>query len=401
MTAKRFNLALVIVVLGALAGIGLWRSSPQTSAQGVAPVPQFRYRVESKTANFTAATVASEYNCDVSGGGFTATLPAAAGRTGLPLTFKVSVGGTGNVLVIDGNSSETIDGSTTRTLYEANDYLSIVSDGTNWKVIAEGQKARERVTANRTYYVDVDTGSDSNTGLKVGQEFASIQKAVDVCASLDWGGIYTGTIDVGDSTSYTATTALKSHNAPSITITGDTTTPANVLISTTSADCFSADTVTGKWIIEGVKMQTTTSGSCISAYNGSVLEFKNCTFGTTVTYHVLSWTASVSATGNYNISGGANIHWASYYRGMILCSGRTLTITGTPAFGGAFAYATSHSYIYCYGNTYSGSATGTRHFASVLSTVDTLGGGVTSLPGNAAGTPSAADTLSASGGLFH
>ena len=64
----------------------------------------------------------------------TATLPAASGMTGKELTFKKVDSGSGD-LIIDGNSSETIDGELTFSLQGQYAYITIISDGTLWHTI--------------------------------------------------------------------------------------------------------------------------------------------------------------------------------------------------------------------------------------------------------------------------
>ena len=59
-------------------------------------------------------------------------------------------------------------------------------------------QVRERLLANRTYYVD-PTGSDSLDGLTPGTAFATVQKAIDIVAGLDTG-ISDVTIQLADGT---------------------------------------------------------------------------------------------------------------------------------------------------------------------------------------------------------
>lgn len=99
-----------------------------------------------KTANFsvTAPTTGSattgsakvNYLCDATGGAITASLPAAAGCSGMTVAFK-KTDASANVVTIQGNGAETIDGSNTYAL--SAQYLSIViaSDGTKWHIVAE------------------------------------------------------------------------------------------------------------------------------------------------------------------------------------------------------------------------------------------------------------------------
>ena len=79
--------------------------------------------------------LATHYSADTSGGTITINLPAlAAGNAGKEIRVKLKTAG--NTLTIDGNASETIDGSTTYTLTVQNQAVTLVSDGSsNWEVI--------------------------------------------------------------------------------------------------------------------------------------------------------------------------------------------------------------------------------------------------------------------------
>lgn len=89
--------------------------------------------VTSKTANYTATTADNVILCDSTSAAFTITLYTAAGNTGRKLIIKKTDSSV-NAVTIDGDGSETIDGSTTTTLNTQNETLVIFSDGTNWQI---------------------------------------------------------------------------------------------------------------------------------------------------------------------------------------------------------------------------------------------------------------------------
>jgi hypothetical protein len=246
---------------------------------------------------------------------------------------------------------------------------------------------REKLTANRTYYVRTD-GSDSNTGLAntAGGALLTIQKAIDVVAeAVDTAG-YTVTIQVGAGT-YTGANVITGQfvGAGAVVIQGDTTTPANVVVSVTSGHCFRA--TAGTYVtITGFKVQTTTSGLGLVAEYGSTMIVGVMEFGACVTGH---WYAAQSGTmlclSNYTVSGGGAYHWHSDSTGcLIYVANNTITITGTPAFSSFFA-GVSQGKIKCPGITFSGSATGPRFLSHFNGSIDTGSGSLTYLPGDSAG----------------
>jgi hypothetical protein len=85
-----------------------------------------------RTTAYTATD--TDYLIDCTTGTFTVTLPASSGRTGRILIIKNS--GTGTITV-DGNAAETIDGAATYSLSAQWATVQIMSDGTNWKIIAK------------------------------------------------------------------------------------------------------------------------------------------------------------------------------------------------------------------------------------------------------------------------
>jgi hypothetical protein len=89
---------------------------------------------------------------------------------------------------------------------------------------------------------------------------------------------------------------------------------------------------------------------------------------------------------NYTISGSAA--WHMLIDGGAITNngtGRTVTITGTPAFSQQFVNFTNLASVYLLSMTYSGSATGTRFSGSINAVCQTGGGGANYFPGSSAG----------------
>jgi len=95
-----------------------------------------------KTAAYTATVADCGDNCLIkahmtsAGAGFTFDLYAASGNAGKRITV-IKETGDAYPLVVDANGSETINGTTTRTLYSQFDYITIICDGVNWWILDE------------------------------------------------------------------------------------------------------------------------------------------------------------------------------------------------------------------------------------------------------------------------
>jgi hypothetical protein len=90
--------------------------------------------VSTKTTTYTLQSSDDVILADASSAAFTLTLPAAASVTGKKFIIKKIDSGF-NQVTIDGNSSETIDGSADRKLSTQYESITIVSDGTNWQLL--------------------------------------------------------------------------------------------------------------------------------------------------------------------------------------------------------------------------------------------------------------------------
>ncbi len=67
----------------------------------------------------------------------TVTLPTAVGNAGKPYTLK-KIGDNSATVTVDAAGSETIDGAATVLLYIRNDFVGIISDGSNWQIVQDG-----------------------------------------------------------------------------------------------------------------------------------------------------------------------------------------------------------------------------------------------------------------------
>lgn len=86
------------------------------------------------TSTSTAA-YGETVRCNPTLGGFTVNLPTAVGKAGVDITVKNTTAST-NTITIDGNGSETIDGSATFAMSTARQAITVRSDGTNWMIVA-------------------------------------------------------------------------------------------------------------------------------------------------------------------------------------------------------------------------------------------------------------------------
>ncbi len=129
----------------------------------------------SKTANYTVTT--SDRNKtflgDATSAAFTFTLPAASSAgSGFTLMFK-KTDSSANAVTLDGNSSETIDGSTTYALSSQYDSAILICDGSNWHITGRrtaGTSAASTSAAGIVELLDSSefaTGTDSSRALTV------------------------------------------------------------------------------------------------------------------------------------------------------------------------------------------------------------------------------------------
>nr|WMC99349.1 hypothetical protein RAR13_11895 [Aminobacter aminovorans] len=260
-------------------------------------------------------------------------------------------------------------------------------------ITAAGLRAatREKLTANRTYYVRTD-GSDSNDGLAntSGGALLTLQAAWNKVAALDLS-IYAVTIKVADGT-YTGVVALSSMpvGGSSITIEGNTTTPANCHINATATCFLMSAPLPCAMTIKGFKM--TFTGSSLSAVRmdatGTITvssnELAGGSTGFAGAYRVSVRGAQINISTGHTISGGMSC-FCQAFGGFIQIFSVTVTLTGTPAWSWTGVVANDMGEVSAVGVTFSGAATGTRYTAQTGGGINSGGGGASYFPGNVAG----------------
>ncbi len=263
---------------------------------------------------------------------------------------------------------------------------------TEWIDAPAGSGGRETLSADRTYYVRTN-GNNANNGLTntPGGAFLTIQRAIDAAAALDTS-IYNVTITVAAGT-YAEALALKSLLGPGkLSIIGDIATPTNVVVAPASG---AAVTASGPMLcaLRGLSLVASLT-TTIAASAGARIEIGNLKFNASTLYHlsVLDG-ASVSVVATYTIGGNAYAHLYVGLGGRFSAGSLTITLTGSPAFGFAFAAAFLVGVIQFASTVFSGSATGARYNVYANGTIFTFGQSSTFLPGSSAGS-------TASGGQY-
>ena len=258
------------------------------------------------------------------------------------------------------------------------------------------RRERERLTADRTYYVRTD-GSDGNGGLtnSAAGALRTIQKAVWLISStIDMDGCQC-TIQVGAGT-YTESVNLGRYvgTRPPV-IRGDVAKPSAVeIVGVGSSPCVANNLTGAHWMIEGVKLTQVTSNAVI--VRGAVLGLTHVEFAAAGGFHMYAdLSGHIVVTGDYAISGGAAAHVVADSTGSIIrTTGARVTLTNTPAFAKGFAFAQRCGLVHATETTFVGSATGRRFWASLNGVIDTGRGGADYLPGHEAG-------KTASGGQYN
>ncbi len=281
----------------------------------------------------------------------------------------------------------------------------------SWEEFLASLPVIPTLQANRDYYVNVLTGSDSNDGLSSGAAFATLQKAADTVAKFNVNG-FTVTIHVANGTY--APIALKPVNGSGqINFVGNSVTPANVLISSSAGSAIKANGVSSGYVLDGFKVQvsapdlaTGDQGAGVTASGSTDLLIRNFDFGACCTAHISASGARITVgPGTIKTSGGITVvPEVGYASHIVVDSGGKVATQGyevapdldpdyvipSAVSVGSFIRAmSSGSTNYIYKSlTGSGNVTGSRYSAFTNGIIWTNGAGENYYPGTTAGSKS-------------
>ena len=172
--------------------------------------------VLSKSAGYTI--VAADFaggvvtvKVDTTGGSdVTIVLPAASGLAGYRVNVVLadatfSAGKSTGIVIVDGHSSELINGLASTKLFLEFDHVSMTCDGTGWYI------TEERSTVVASYYPASDTSANDNTWTQIALDTVLIDSA-NACSSSNF------TVPVGYAGIYQLNSVMRFHSTAS----GDT-----------------------------------------------------------------------------------------------------------------------------------------------------------------------------------
>ena len=253
------------------------------------------------------------------------------------------------------------------------------------------------MTANTNFYAaPAPTGNDANDGLTVGTPKTFMGMYNFICNAYDLGG-HRAFINLAAGT-YTDQFLNQAWiGGGRVLFIGDTVTPSNVLINcSVEADAMNVGTIApGAIVFQGCKFVSANgdglSFGTINCGSGN-MQMNNCEFGAVVgsQIHITGTTTNFLVTDVYTISGNATNHVLVESGAAYVDQGNGITLTGVPAFSGAFAATKLTGTIDMTGNLFTGTATGSQ-FNINTGVFTAVGAGT--IPGSTAGTVS-------NGGVF-
>jgi hypothetical protein len=253
---------------------------------------------------------------------------------------------------------------------------------------------REILTAPRRYYVRSDALYTDAPGRLDSPAGAckTWQQAVNLAMGLDLNNQLVTIQHGSEAGTVTFTTGLEVGafvGNGRLELVGKDTSGSTFFNIATGLPCISLRDARVLVTVSNMKLQATGGelGLIEPIQNSLVQIMSGVIFGSASTAHI--WVHDKQAmfyslSNAYTIAGGAAYH-IYVNGGMAFHEQSAATLTGTPAFSGAFVAAVNAGALQSIGSTFSGAATGQRYFASTNGVINSFGGGATYFPGSVAG----------------
>lgn len=268
-------------------------------------------------------------------------------------------------------------------------------------IVALAEGLREKLTANRTYFVRSD-GNDNNSGLvnTAAGAFLTHQRAYNViCSSLDLGG-QTAIIQTGNVATFTNPVILNQIWTGGGSVILDLGGATLNVAGNHAIQCSAP--LPGTFTAQNGTITAPAATAILHAGSGIIAIGAGITFGAVSTYHMEATApgAFINANGvSYTISGGGAAHvLASVAGSYIQIEGATATLSANVTFSVGFVQGARLGYIQAdsYSVVLAGhTVTGPRYWVGSNAVVFTNGGGANFFPGSSAGS-----STNEGGGLY-
>ncbi len=196
-----FNKVLGVMLLGAIIFTVIQVAFATTPNPGHS-ITEIDRPVVTKTGNATLTDSERIVLADATSAAFTLTLPTAAVTTPYPVFYIKKIDSSlANIVTIDANGSETIDGLLNITLANRGETVMLQGDGTNWRVIArrayDVSGYRTKGSTLNQWYTSPNTGTALTTGAGTVNVLRAIPFVVSKVMTIDQMAINVTTAGAG------------------------------------------------------------------------------------------------------------------------------------------------------------------------------------------------------------
>ena len=155
-----------------------------------------------KTANATLLSTETVVLADATAGAITLTLPSAAATTPKQVYFIKKIDAAlNNLVTIDGNGAETIDGLANVQLAQRGESIILQSDGANWRILArrdyDASAYRAKGSTLNQWFTSPVTGTALTTGAPAANTLYAIPFIVSKVMTIDQMAINVTTLGSG------------------------------------------------------------------------------------------------------------------------------------------------------------------------------------------------------------